>query len=71
MHQEVLPVGRTKPHFAYNSHQFLVQSMDTQFDHGTLANLHDLLLDLLARFLYDLLDTGRMDTAIGHQPLQG
>src|SRR5580658_9850430 len=45
--------------------------MDTQFDDGTLPDLHDLFFNLLLGLFYDLFDPGRVDTPVGDQPLKG
>src|SRR5260221_13402851 len=45
--------------------------MDTQLDHGPFPDFHYLLFDLLFGFFHDFLDTGRVDTAVGYQSLQG
>src|SRR5260221_8914837 len=45
--------------------------MDTYLDPGPFPDFHSLLFDLLFGFFHDFLDTGRVDTAVGYQSLQG
>ena len=44
-----------------------MQTMHTQIDHRPLTCLNDLILNLLANFRYDLLNTCGVDTTILYQ----
>ncbi len=70
MHQQVLAVRRTEPHFAYQAHEILMQAMYTKFYNGALPYLHYLVFQLLTCLLHYFLNTGRVDTSILHQALQ-
>ena len=48
-----------------------MQAVDAQVDRRALADLDDLLLDLLLDLGHHLLDAGGMDAAVGHELVQG
>ena len=68
--QQVLPVGRTVLHLADQADQFGMQAVDAQIDGRALADLDDLLLDLLLHLGDHLLDAGGMDSAVGDELMQ-
>ena len=69
--QQVLAVGRTVFHLADHADQFGVQSVDAEVYRRALADLDDLLLDLLLDLGHHLLDAGGVDTSVGDQLVQG
>ena len=71
MLQQVLSVGRTVFHLADHADQFGVQSVDSQVDRRALADLDDLLLDLLLNLGDHLLDACGVDAAVGDELVQG
>ena len=70
MLQQVLPVGRTVLHLTDQADQFGMQAVDAQIDGRALADLDDLLLDLLLHLGDHLLDAGGMDSAVGDELMQ-
>ena len=69
--QQVLAVGRTVFHLADHADQLGVQSVDSQVDRRALADLDDLLLDLLLNLGDHLLDACGVDAAVGDELVQG
>ncbi len=65
--QQVLAVGGAVLHLTDQTYQFGMQAVDAQVDGRALADLDDLLLDLLLDLGDHLLDTGGVDAAVGHQ----
>ena len=69
--QQVLSIGTAVLHAADQADKLRMQAMDAQIDASALASLHDLIVQLLAHLFDHLFDAGRMDTAVGHQLMQG
>ncbi len=44
--------------------------MNTKVNDRPFANFHDFILDVFAGFSHDLFDTGGVDTAVLHKPVQ-
>ncbi len=70
MLQQVLAIAAAVAHTAHHPHQLNVQAVDAHVDAGALADLHDLLFEVLFRLGNDLLDPSRMDAAVLHQLVQ-
>ena len=70
MHQQVLTIRRTETHPANHPYQFFMQTMNTQFDHRSFTNFHHLVFYLFTGFFHYFFNTGRVNTAIGHQSLK-
>ena len=71
MLQQVLSIAAAIFHFADDTYQLGMQTVDTQIDGCALACLHDLVVELLLHLVHNLLDAGRVYAAIGHQLVQG
>ena len=68
--QEVLTIRRAVFHLTNQTNQLGVQAVDTEVDSRALADLDNLLFDLLLHLGYHLLDAGRVDATIGHELVQ-
>jgi hypothetical protein len=70
MHQQVLSVRRPEPHFTHDPDQFFVQAVNSQFDYRSFPDFHYLFFNLPAGLFHNFFDPGRVNAAIGYQPLQ-
>src|SRR6266545_3999347 len=69
--QDVLPVRGPELEPRSEEHQIGMHVGDPDLHHRLLAGPLDLLVDLLLGALVRLLDAGRVDSAVGHELLQG
>ena len=71
MLQQVLTIAATILHLTNDTNQLWVQAMHTKVYGCTLTSLNDFLVNLLLHLRHDLLNTGRMNTSISYQLMQG
>ena len=69
--QHVLAIAGAEMQATQQADQPLVQAADGQFLAGVLAQLLDVLLQLLLRGQHDLLDPSGVDAAVGNERVQG
>ena len=62
--EDVLPVARPVPESAEDLDELLVELAAVRLEHGLLARLSDVLLELRLRLVVHLLDARRMDPAV-------
>ena len=71
MLQKVLTVARTIFHLTDHADKVGVQAVDTQVDSCALTSFHNLLLNLFAHLVDNLLDSGGVNAAVGHKLVKG
>ena len=70
MLKKILAVARTIFHLAYHADKVGMQPVNAEVDGSTLAGLYDFFLNLLAHFVYYLLNACGMDAAVGHELME-
>ena len=65
--QEVLSVGGAIFHFAYDAHEFGVQSVDAEVNGGALTCFDNFLFHLFAHFGHDFLNACGVDASVGNE----
>jgi hypothetical protein len=68
--EHVLPVAGAELEAAEQLHELGVERPDVRLEHGLLPHLDHVLVDIRLRLVEGLLDAGRVDAAIGEQPLE-
>ena len=69
--EAVLAVGRAVPEPADHAHELGMKPVHPDLEARALALLLQVLLDFLLDLVDDLLDAGRVDPAVGDEPLRG
>ena len=70
MVKSVLSVAGAKSQLSDQPRQIGMHVLDTRFEKGLFARLHDLRVDISLRFFYDLFDPGGMNSSILYQTFE-